>query len=286
MKTIQIFLFCSVFMACVNNTTPSVSEAEIQENPSDRTDNNTFSLQLRAQNRISLLEEFFDKFNKEQDDFGQKNRVKNIASLFDSTYLSQNGSDKANLFVRDIINEKITIDFNNAHWFAIAQVPAIYKNKNIDLRIALKFQQNQDTTYQWVIVGADAPFLNISLNDKDIIRPNAHNMDFNRVSDALNDNEIKGTSYSGFNMDKLSIIYYLLQQKELSFKDIETVEFHFFQVSNWYFKLKRIDVLSSKSGWLICDLQQMADAKKNQVLTDKMGISQYFKIPSNSNKKD
>lgn len=288
MKTICVSLFCFVFIACVNTTPPSVSDAETEESPSDKTDNNTFSVQLRAQNRISLLEEFFDKFNKEYDDFGQMNRPKNIASLFDSTYLSQNGKDRANLFVNDVINRKVKIDFNNSDWFATAKVPTTHKGRNTNMTIVLKFQQNQDTTFQWVMVGVDAPFLNSlkPLNSQGLIRPNAHDMDFNRLPDALNDIEIKGTSFSGFYMDKLSIIYYLLQQKEITFKDIETIEFHFFQIPNWYFKLKRIDVLSSKSGWLICDLKQLSDSEKNQILMDTMGISQNFKIPDSNNKKN
>jgi hypothetical protein len=268
---IHVFLLMLYFISCdkpfakTDKNTEGVSQDSLIENPSDNTDIHNWNLQLMAQRRISLLEEFFDRFNGVDTNIISTNRQSALASLFDKDYKNNIQLDSIKKFIQEVIENKSFLDFNDKDWFAVLTTKVNYRQMDTLLDLILKFQTNQDSTQKWVLVGAKSSFLPAITpkNNDFLIKPNAHNLDFYKVVESLNElKNQKKINSNYFKSENLKAFCQLLKKEELILLDIENIEFHFFQIPHWHFAVKQNNNLKQQSGWLIFKLNAINTADK------------------------
>ena len=69
-----------------------------------------------------------------------------------------------------------------------------------------------------------------------------------------------------YHPDYLTLFFYLMKTKQLKFKEIQTVKFHFLQIDHWYFELTYYNRDDLNSGWLISNLIYADDNDKKELL--------------------
>jgi len=95
----------------------------------------------------------------------------------------------------------------------------------------------------------------------------SHELDFMNLHKALEDQ--KNIQYYGsqnYQPDYLTLFFYQMKTGQLTFKEINSVKFHFFQIDNWYFELSYFNRNESNSGWLISNLQYIDEKQKKELI--------------------
>jgi hypothetical protein len=231
--------------------------------------------------RIHQLETFMKRFNGEEiESFGKpqdhsvSDKINNLQSLFDEQYLKTAQEVGVKTFVSQVLTQKPRLLLNQPDWFVSVQCRSLLKSDTVDLTLALKYEFHPaDSTSQWVLVGMNSDFIQMPLYSKDLayLPPNAHELDFMRLKDALK--TPVDLAFKGYKVDKLSIFLFLLARGDLKIDQIKDIKYHFLQIPNWTFEVAEITNDTHKSGWLITNLLSQTNSAKNEYLMKDLGIS-------------
>ncbi len=231
--------------------------------------------------------QFFRRFNGEEDFNGR--RVTKSDTLYQNTKLREfyisNSFDELNLGISDSSKEAFMkqavqknpqlLDFRGGDWFA--QVDAMFEyNGKIEQGILFLALEKENKGYKWVLTNVYFyPFAEMFTNVRDkwegndfghikkYIHPKSHELHFINLTSALNDAEVlEDYVENGHSPDFLTLFIFEMKRKKLALKSINKVNFHFFQVNNWYFRLSDFRRDSKNSGWLISDLAHISNDEK------------------------
>ena len=133
------------------------------------------------QARVKQLDEFFARFNYEEDVRNVKiidrsdtiMRKKYIFSLFneDLFKISNDSLVKlVNQFASYVVKYDFKLRFTDEQWFAEANCKVKYKGQEKKLQLVLKPEKIKGFEYKWVIVSAHADFLNMEPLNKNQIK--------------------------------------------------------------------------------------------------------------------
>jgi len=92
----------------------------------------------------------------------------------------------------------------------------------------------------------------------------SHELDFMNLRKAMNKKDsVAQFAFRDFKPDHLTLFLYEIEKGNLEFKTIKHVNFHFFQVRDWYFEISEFNRPGYNRGWLISDLVKVQDRDKD-----------------------
>lgn len=215
--------------------------------------------------------QFFKRFNGEEDTRGNKlydgdrlYRSEKIRKQYLSMLFNKSGSiseQQQLAFAQSVIAGKSSqfLDFHKGNWFAELNVvftDSQGKDENVLLFLKL---ESQGEGYAWVLFKAsNSRYKNLFRKDtadsRKFIHPMSHELDFMNLHKAFREGKNMDYTSDDYHPDHLSILLYELQKKQLKFKTVQSVNFHFFQIEGWYFQISEFNRAGYNNGWLISDL--------------------------------
>lgn len=243
--------------------------------------------------RVHSIDDFIERFNgqpntranalfeKMLDPSYRKDRQTWLKSLFDQ----QNGDwDFALIesFISDVLAAQDTksLRFEDPNWFAVVECSALYRNSLKKLTILLEVEYDESNQgSRWVISHffpinffsetRPAPFP--MPKNSTIINPMSHATDFIALIQAFDDKKNLGNYFHDLNSDKqLSTFAWELYDGNLKLKSIDNIEFYFFQIPGWFFRVSDFPRNQMNAGWLISFLGKLEDQEMLKVIEEQL----------------
>ena len=230
--------------------------------------------------KVKQIDEFMDRFNsvestpiqqyvREHHDLDSISRASLMLSLFnqeDTTWNEQHIRD----FVSDILRAStpVAIDFYDQGWYVELNCTGRYKGKVEEFTLVLSLEvMRRSRGAKWVIESVSADFLGIgrSQDQRRALNPASYGNNFIDLSEALQDTS-NIRNYLNLRRQHSQLLVFLneLHQKNLVFKQINQITYHFLQIDDWIFKVRDFNRDTPNSGWLISELLRVNDRQKLQ----------------------
>ena len=229
------------------------------------------------------LNQFFRRFNNEEDTQGQRyypgdpnyrtkeDRLRYIQMLFDKENKGITNELKTE-FSNYVIERDpgVFLDFHGGNWFAEVETTFLYKGEEKKVVLFLKIQK-EPIGSKWVLTNVFfEPFSKLFVADSTTMKflhPMSHELEFMNLNKALRVNEeLELYAQRSFKPDYLMLLFYEMKLGNLSFKNVDNVKFHFFQVDNWYFEITRFNRPGLNRGWLMSNLARINDDEKRLLM--------------------
>ena len=231
--------------------------------------------------QVKQLDQFIARFNSNENSFGIKidsnktskeDRANTIASLFDIDLLENEAFRKQALkFIREVTGSGISnLSFYDKEYYATIDCQILYKNRQEALSLTMALEGDKENGIKWVIVGADADFLQIKTpkSSNDIIPPTNHEVEFVHLLEIFNiRKDISNYVSERHSQSQLDVLNHLLKNEDIKMLNTTTPRYHFLQIPGWVFTVDFFNRSAKNSGWLISDLYE---AKKSEVLQYKV----------------
>ncbi|MDP2723814.1 MAG: hypothetical protein Q8O72_13755 [Bacteroidales bacterium] len=230
--------------------------------------------------------QFIKRFNMEEDQFGKpldlkdpkyRNedlRKKLLPSLFDQ-YNPRTAGNLKTFFIEDVTknDNPVFLQFLDTNWFAEVSAQFSYNGESVDLVLFLTLEK-ENLGSKWVLSNAYFnklsslfPFEDSILQKRYFLHPQSHELDFMNLHKALEDPaHIEYYASQKYQPDYLTLFFYLMKNKQLTFEKIKSVKFHFLQIDHWYFELSYYNRDDMNSGWLISNLIYTDEKDKKELL--------------------
>jgi len=233
------------------------------------------------------VNQFFRRFNGEEDFKGERYYPEDKdyrSPKLREVYLSNLFNNESSLMTRDLKDEFIEdlldpndpkfLEFHGGDWFA--EVTTKFKFRGIENYLTLFLSLEEDTVgSKWVITNVYFEPFRHAFIDQDSLRkagqkflhPMSHELDFMNLVKAFQDEEsLENYIAWKYNPDYLTLFIYEFKTGNLEFLTVTKVNFHFFQVDNWYFEISDYNRQGNNSGWLISTLMKISPSDK-EILT-------------------
>ena len=231
-------------------------------------------LQEKFNYQVKQISQFFDRFNfteplKLSDD-NILSRKKNLVSLINmqDNNLTRNPVTIEFLkYVGDQANH-IYLNFDDSNWFSTAHCSFVYHNRSIIVDIILQVQGDKVNGFKWVITGVKNDIFSHSTVSGSVtpifINPMNNEVGFSELSKAIREKDkIFFYASSSFKPNALSAFFFMLQNGDIIFKQINSIDYQFFQVPGWIFQVKDFNRSEYNSGWLIASIMKIDEKEKN-----------------------
>jgi len=232
------------------------------------------------------LTQFFRRFNGEEDAKGnkldsnstqfrnQRLRTEFLGILFDKKNAAITDEMKSQ-FIKDVTNEKNTkfLSFRGKDWFAEVNAVFTYQNRPVNILIYLELEQS-GLGYKWVISNVffdsfSQIFFHPNNKEKEssFLHPMSHEIDFMNLRKAFDDpKDIDYYAPNDYTPDYLTLFFVEIKNKNLLYKTINNVKFHFLQIDGWYFEVNDFNRSGFNSGWLVSNMLKISDVEKTRLL--------------------
>ena len=221
-------------------------------------------------------EEYFPDLKKEDPQIGQKN----FLFLFD--YLLAQDKDK-NVFMKDIVSfydtvskNHVKLKYDSKNWYAELRAKFTYKKQCIELGIMLHPQTTTKGLECWSIIGVNGMeklgFSNTE--ERFAISPEQHESEFMEIEGDFKTYSKKFSKYRGIQteLNSLSYFFALIESGTLIFENRQYVVYHFFDVPDYYFKVKYHNRKKANNGWLISDFKRVTKEENDSIKHKILGI--------------
>lgn len=226
--------------------------------------------------QIKQLDHFIQRFNNNDDlggrfSFGpNQSKLKHdeaLASLFNLNLLNNNQfKEEAISFIKDVTSQAVNLSFYDSAYYATVNCKVKYKDQVRELKLTLGLEGDANNGSRWVILGANADFLNLPKSEtKNIIPPSNHEVDFTELINLFNEQSTFITNYSAkdYEPSQLDILFFLTKNREIKLLNTSLPTYHFLQVNGWLFSVNFFNRNSNNSGWLISSLNKVSQADKS-----------------------
>ncbi|WNJ19669.1 hypothetical protein [Pontibacter sp. G13] len=232
------------------------------------------------------VNQFFRRFNGEELPSGARMypgrdslyrdphlREEYLAVLFDESNPSIN-SEWRRSFTNEVIygDSARFLDFYGPDWFAEVNTTFSFYGREYDMILFLKLER-AEVGVKWVISHVYfEPFQDLFQSPVKEIRPAfihplSHELDFmNLIKVFRNKEYLELYAEKTYKPDFLSLFLYESKRKNLEFRRVKKVKFHFFQVDGWYFELSEFNRPGMNRGWLISQISQIPEGQKEVLL--------------------
>lgn len=233
--------------------------------------------------QIKQLDHFIERFNNRKNEPGfrfdapdQKslNRDEAIASLFNHGLLHRGTfKEDAIAFIKEVTGQSLHLSFYDNEYFATVDCKVLYKERLKDLKLTLSLEGDAKDGSRWIIIGAEADFLDLQQSETNkIIPPSNHEVDFTELINLFNEqkNEVINYTREDYKPHQLDILFYIIKNNEIKLLSTSLPTYHFLQVNGWIFTVDFFNRDSNNSGWLISSLKKAessdtSDYKKNKL---------------------
>src|ERR1035437_98401 len=232
------------------------------------------------------LTQFFRRFNGEEDAKGnkldsnstqfrnQRLRTEFLGILFDKKNAAITDEMKSQ-FIKDVTNQQNTkfLSFRGKDWFAEVNAVFTYQNRPVNILIYLELEQS-GLGYKWVISNVffdsfSQIFFHPNNDEKasSFLHPMSHEIDFMNLRKAFDDpKDIDYYAPNDYTPDYLTLFFVEIKNKNLLYKTINNVKFHFLQIDGWYFEVNDFNRSGFNSGWLVSNMLKISDTEKTRLL--------------------
>ncbi|MCB2221569.1 MAG: hypothetical protein KQI35_14315 [Bacteroidetes bacterium] len=272
MKNILVFCF---LIGTVNAVSGQINK-----------DQNDLTYEMVLQ--VKQLNQFIDRFNYKKDIHNQDidsvfrekmPREKYLRTLFnveDERFRIMDSNNSINIksemekFISSVNNNQHPqyLSYQDNQLFALARSVISFKGTDQEISLLLQLRVEKDQSSQWYIIGIpESPFsMNMEVDQrKKNIPPNSNETNFISISRLLNDSLVRfgDLIYPDHTYDPLSVFWYCLENKTLSFEHVIKITYYFFQIKDWVFTVDEFSRNSWNSGWLISDIYSAPDQSKD-----------------------
>ncbi len=230
------------------------------------------------------VNQFFRRFNGEEDEKGNryypgdkqyrsdKLRKQYFRVLFDEDNTNISSALKAD-FTKDVLDKggERVLNFHGGNWFAELHTTFTMNGKSERVVLFMELEKHRLGT-RWVIQKVHADMFSPYFR-KDTTRlgkflhPMSHELDFMNLRKAFdNKDSINQFVIKRFTPDHLSLFLYEVRKGNLRFRNVDHVEFHFFQIDGWYFGISEFNRPGYNTGWLISNLVKLNSPAEKDVL--------------------
>jgi hypothetical protein len=232
------------------------------------------------------LTQFFRRFNGEEDAKGnkldsnntqfrnQRLRTEFLGILFDKKNTAITDEMKSQ-FINDVTNDKGAkfLSFRGKDWFAEVNAVFTYQNRPVNILIYLELEQ-AGLGYKWVISNVffdsfSQIFFHPNNKEKEssFLHPMSHEIDFMNLRKAFEDpKDIDYYAPNDYTPDYLTLFFVEIKNKNLQYKTINNVKFHFLQIDGWYFEVNDFNRSGFNSGWLVSNMLKITETEKTRLL--------------------
>lgn len=230
------------------------------------------------------VNQFFRRFNSEEDGEGEKIykgdpsyqnnhlRKQTIPLLFDKQSNSI-GKSIENSFIKDVTNSEnpVFLDFHGGEWFAEVLINVKYNGVDKEAHLFLKLQE-EEVGSKWVLSKVYfEPFAKLFFKDPEgmdnFLHPLSHELDFMNLAKVFREeSQVEYYTFQNFIPDFLSIFIYEMKMNRIQFEGVKKVNFHFFQVDGYYFKLEEFNRTGFNTGWLITKLDELDSEERDEMI--------------------
>jgi hypothetical protein len=230
------------------------------------------------------INQFFRRFNSEENLEGKRLydgdehyrdrefRANYIQMLFDQENGEISESTKQQ-FIEEVTNTRdpAFLDYYGGRWFAEVDTKFNYRGQSRTVVLFLELEK-ENMGIKWVINNVYFyPFTEIFYADSSamtkFLHPMSHEIDFmNLIKVFREPSTVEYYFDETFRPDFKTLFLYEVKDGDLKFETIENVSFHFFQLEDWYFKLKEFNRPGFNTGWLISDLSKVPEDQKDMLL--------------------
>lgn len=226
------------------------------------------------------INQFFKRFNNEEDKAGRKYDVKDpqyrqnkqrvgyIGSLFDGQNASITTSQKR-AFVEQVTAAKTPqfLEFGGGEWFAEVTATFNWKGREVPAKLFMELQPYKKGS-RWVVKDVYfEPFIKAFKTDasheEQFLHPMSHEVDFMNLYRTFQDaGPVSGYMEEGKRPDYVSMLFYETRNGNMRFQTVSDVKFHVFQIDGWAFEISKFNRAGYNSGWLISSLTAVENDQK------------------------
>lgn len=229
------------------------------------------------------LNQFIRRFNNEEDLNGRRkyagepgyrekaDRLAYIQMLFDRQNTGLTEEIKQD-FITAVTDENTGhfLEFQGGDWFAEVETAFDYKGQSRNVTLFLKIQK-EPVGSKWVISHVFfeefSKYFGADTTEMRFIHPMSHELEFMNLNKVFRtQEELELYTQRGYKPDYVSLLFYEIKQGNMSFKQVNSVKFHFFQIDNWYFEVSRFNREDKNRGWLISNLARVSTEEKKTLL--------------------
>lgn len=229
--------------------------------------------------RIKLVDEFFDRFNGKEGhpDISRKDkdyRKKNLMFVFNGRMFKSKEDAKfkeLQNFINTVIEKNISINYSDTTWFAKAVCHGKLKGKEVNFTLYLNVEHRKEDMYKWVIAKAEGDVFKLrpSLkSEKIMLMPDDHETNFmslHRIT-TEKDDLISCYMQKDYPLDETSVFLSDVYNGLLDIDYVKDLQFIFYQVPNYVFRIKFIERETNNTGWLITDFDKVSEDEKEDFL--------------------
>lgn len=211
---------------------------------------------------VSSLYEFFERFNNTADTtFQSRERMKNILSLFDRSSEAILSQESVVMdFSEEILSDRYQLSIESPFLLAEARVNAVYKKKDISFTLLLKMEKLYDEIYRWAICGADGLISAGIINKAELrsVNPTDNELEFIDLPDRFQNDTKNAFGYRtlNYNVDQLSILLFLIQEKIISINYVENLKYTMLSIPGYMLTIEH-RTNKGNSGWLITEISKI-----------------------------
>lgn len=229
--------------------------------------------------RIKLVDEFFDRFNGKEGhpDISRKDkdyRKKNLMFVFNGRMFKSKEDAKfkeLQIFINTVIEKNISINYSDTTWFAKAVCHGKLKGKEVDFTLYLNVEHRKEDMYKWVIAKAEGDVFKLKpsfKSEKIMLMPDDHETNFmslHRIT-TEKDDLISCYMQKDYPLDETSVFLSDVYNGLLDIDYVKDLQFIFYQVPNYVFRIKFIERETNNTGWLITDFDKVSEDEKEDFL--------------------
>ena len=229
--------------------------------------------------RIKLVDEFFDRFNGKEGHPGiaknDKNyRKKNLTLVFNGKIFKSKDDAKfkeAQNLIDSVITKNIHINYPDSTWFAKTICHGKLKGKEVDFTLYLNVEHRKEDMYKWVITKAEGDIFKLrpSLkSDKIMLIPDDHETNFMSLHRVTTEKDDLITCYiqKNYPLDETSVFLADVYNGLLDIEYVKDLQFVFYQVPGYVFRIKFIERETNNTGWLITSFDKISEIEKDSFL--------------------
>lgn len=229
--------------------------------------------------RIKLVDEFFDRFNGKEGhpDISRKDkdyRKKNLMFVFNGRMFKSKEDAKfkeLQNFINTVIEKNISINYSDTTWFAKAVCHGKLKGKEVDFTLFLNVEHRKEDMYKWVIAKAEGDVFKLKpslKSEKIMLMPDDHETNFMSLYRITTEKDDLISCYmqKDYPLDETSVFLSDVYNGLLDIDYVKDLQFIFYQVPNYVFRIRFIERETNNTGWLITDFDKVSEDEKEDFL--------------------
>ncbi len=238
--------------------------------------------------QVKQIDEFIDRFNnadytpirqyvKDQYKIDDVSRTDVLRSLFNLEKKAWNKPDIVRFLseVSDTLPPPY-LDFYDHDWYAELRCQGVQQGKKVFFTLILSIELDEATSgSRWIINSVAGDFLPKASSEQlafavdatyDVtktLQPTSFGTDFMNLVSALKDTaHLESYVLRGAVDQPLTAFLNQLYRRELTFRQVDHIVYHFLQVDGWVFQVQDFHRATTNSGWLINGLLPVIETEK------------------------